>query len=293
MRSSIDRSPDGRRPPYRLGLFSWYGYRTPMRKRMAVIQRAGFSASSIWLGRTEPMVRAGEQDLIPPILRDLGLVFEYVHASYTNCNKLWSDDPAEREIIEGDYARNIEYCRRHRVPILVVHVSKGLNPRPPNETGLDVLARLVRRAEDCGVRLAVENTRQPGHIDYILSHLDSPALGFCYDTSHDYLAGPEPGAILARWGHRLLVTHLSDNDGLSDKHWLPGKGIVPWEKIARAFPAETYHGFLTLEVLPKRYEFNSEEEFLSEGIERLRWLEGLIRSARSVSAQSESGSRAH
>ena len=280
------------------GLFSWYGYRRPMRERMEAIRRAGFDASSVWFGRTEPMVHSGNQDLIPGCVRDAGLVFEYVHGSYTNCNKLWSESADDREIIFCDYSTDIEYCRLHKIPTLVVHISKGLNPKPPRETGLEVLARLVRQAEDSGVRLAVENTRQPGHIDYILENLDSPSLGFCYDSSHDLLfcetegrGRVEPGELLRRWGHRLFITHLSDNDGLSDKHWLPGKGIGNWESFAAAFPAESYAGFLTLEILPKRYEYLPEEEFLQEALNSLRWFDDLLQQAAEEKTE-ESASRA-
>lgn len=258
------------------GIFSWYGFRAPMKTRIEAIERAGYAASSIWRGRTEPMVREGNEDLIPEIFRDLGLAFEYVHGSYTNCNKLWSESREDREIIFQDYSGDIEYCRRHRVPNLVVHISKGLNPRPPSEAGLEVISRLVAQAEESGVRLAVENTRQPGHIDYILERLESPALGFCYDSSHDFLHCDSPGDILARWGHRLFVTHLSDNDGLTDKHWMPGAGNGDWSAIARAFPAATFNGFLTLEVLPKRYEPFTHDGFLEQGVRSLQRFERLV-----------------
>jgi sugar phosphate isomerase/epimerase len=267
-----------------------------MRERMEAIKRAGFDASSVWFGRTEHMVRSGQQDIIPSCVRDAGLVFEYVHGSYTNCNKLWSDSAEDREIIFSDYSADIEYCRKHRIPTLVVHISKGLNPRPPSEGGLEVIARLVKQAEDSDVRLAVENTLQPGHIDFILENLDSPQLGFCYDSSHDLLycetAGnghTSPGELLKRWGKRLFITHLSDNDGLSDKHWLPGKGIGDWRSFAEAFPSDTYTGFLTLEILPQRYEAVAEEEFLSEALESLRWFDGLIGEASETRETSSTG----
>lgn len=274
---NVERKPLQSR--YRYGVFSWYGYRRPMEKRMAAIKQAGYSASSIWLGRTEPMVHSGQADLIPAIVREHGLEFEYVHGSYSNCNKLWSDSAVDRSIVYSDYSRDIDYCRRHRIPTLVVHISKGLSPRPPSREGLTVISELVKQAEDSGVQLAVENTRQPGHIDHILSHIESPYLGFCYDSSHDFLHCIRPGRILERWGHRLVITHLSDNDGLTDKHWLPGKGNGDWNSVAAAFPLATYTGFLTLEVLPKRHEPFNVGRFLAEGIERLRWFEGLVHAA--------------
>jgi len=71
------------------------------------------------------------------------------------------------------------------------------------------------------------------------------------------------------------VTHLSDNDGLTDKHWLPSLGTGDWSSVAAAFPADSFRGFLTLEVLPKREAYIEEQEFLRRGVERLSWFAGL------------------
>ncbi|HUZ18263.1 MAG TPA: TIM barrel protein [Spirochaetia bacterium] len=274
--------------PYDHGIFSWFGYRFPLEERMRMIKEAGYAASSVWLGRTERMVREGERNLIPSIVRSLGLDFEYIHASYANCNKIWSDSPDEREIIRSDYLGDIAYCAEHRIPTLVVHISKGLNPPGVKESGLEVIADLVRASEDSGVVLAVENTRQPGHVDYILENIKSDHLAFCYDSSHDFLVGQPAGALLERWATRLRITHLSDNDGLSDKHWLPGLGNGPWERVARAFPVESFSGYLTLEVLPSSREFAGGMEFLLLGRERLRWFEALARKLRGAQAAPQS-----
>lgn len=259
----------------RFGIFAWFGYRQPIEQRVRLIREAGYAATSIWLGRQEPLVHEGSADLIPRIIRSSGLAFEYVHASYANCNKLWSADSADRGIIREDYASAIRYCADHEIPTVVMHVVKGMNPPPYGSVGLDTIADLVRIAERGGVRIAIENTRHSAYVDFLLENLESPALGFCYDSSHDFLYSAKPGSILSRWGHRLLVTHLSDNDGLTDKHWLPSLGSGDWSSVAAAFPAAAFRGFLTLEVLPKRDAIVGVEEFLGRGIERLRWFAGL------------------
>ncbi len=262
------------------GIFSWFGYRPALERRVRAIKAAGYQATALWLGRHEPLVHEGKADTIPSVIRDGGLFFEYVHAPYGNVNKLWSADPSERAVIRGDYASAIRFCARHRVPTVVMHVVKGINPPAYASGGRDTFADLVKLAEDLGVRIAVENTRHEAYVERILESLDSPSLGFCYDSSHDFLHGEEAGAVLARWGKRLLVTHLSDNDGLADRHWLPGLGTGRWEAVARSFPP-SYGGYLTLEVLPKREQFGDPERFLRDGVARLDWIASLVRDASS------------
>lgn len=262
------------------GVFSWFGYRPAIDERVRMIKAAGYAATSVWLGRQEPLVREGKADIIPDIVRSSGLFFEYVHASYANVNKLWSRDPAERALIREDYAEAIRFCARHRIPTVVMHIVKGMNPPAPSASGLAVIADLVKLAEDGGVRIAVENTRHTGYADYVLERIESSNLGFCYDSSHDFLYGEHPGEVLRSWSKRLMITHLSDNDGLSDKHWLPGLGNGNWEPVADSFPAEEFDGYLTLEVLPKRESYGPPEQFLRAGIERLDWFWSIVEAKR-------------
>ena len=126
--------------------------------------------------------------------------------------------------------------------------------------------------------LAVENTRKSHYyLDQLYSSIESPFLGLCYDSSHDFLSVSEPGEILRKWGHLLVATHLSDNDGISDKHWIPRKGAIDWEMVKECFPKDTYTGFLTLEVVPKTGEVGSARVFLKKAFESILWMESLLK----------------
>jgi len=86
------------------------------------------------------------------------------------------------------------------------------------------------------------------YAEFILKEIESPNAGFCYDSSHDFVNGQSRGAILEKWNHKLMAVHLSDNDGLYDRHWIPGKGHVDWKKITgilkqtpiKSFSMETF-----------------------------------------------------
>ncbi len=260
----------------RRGIFSWFGIELPLDKRLKLIEKAGFDSTSVWLGEEEELVRDGKEHLIPELVRSNELFFENVHAPFENCNRIWSENSSIRDEIRKEYNSCISFCSRYKVPIVVIHISRGDDAPEFNEHGLDTIKEIVKYAEDSNVIVAIENTRKPHYLDKIYSSIESPSLGFCYDSSHDFMCNPEPGVILGRWGHLLAVTHLSDNDGVFDKHWLPGVGSIDWEIVRSYFPRDAYTGFLTLEVVPKADEQGPAESFLERAFESILWIEKLF-----------------
>jgi len=243
-------------------MYAWFGYRLPLEERLRLIAQAGFTTTCLWLGGDEDLVVAGKADSMPLLAREAGLSLDNVHAPFAGCNGLWSDSPEAVAAVVDSYARSLEYCQRHGVPRLVVHVSQSRTPPPPTPSGLDALGRLVARAEKLGVTLAVENTRSPGHTDFVLAGIGSRHLGLCYDSSHDFISGQVPCRLLRQWGTRLVTTHLSDNHGVNDDHYLPGEGSIDWDLVQTAFPRAQYTGALMLEVVPEDSGAMPPEEFV-------------------------------
>lgn len=142
--------------------------------------------------------------------------------------------------------------------------------------GIKLLREIIKYAEDSNIIVAIENTRKPHYLDYIYSNIESPYLGFCYDSSHDFLYSDNPGMLLNKWGHLLVATHLSDNDGTTDKHCLPKDGNIDWELVKKYFPKKTYSGNFTLEVVSKIDQRKSADLFLKDAFERILWLRSLL-----------------
>jgi sugar phosphate isomerase/epimerase len=259
-------------------MFSWFGYPIPFEERLDLIKEAGFSVTGFWLGPEEDLVVNGKADFIPDLIRSRGLFLDYVHAPDIGCNDVWSQSPSRRGAWVHTYSSYIDLCKRHSIPFLVMHVSqsKGEQPGNPTEAGFVALEKLVKVAEDSNVRIAVENTMQPDLVDLIFTRIRSDYFGLCYDTSHDYLYSPQPGELLKRWGHRLLVTHLADNDGILDRHWLPGLGILNWKEIASRWPMKTYKGSLILEVFSKDQVKESAADFMASAYRSIQWLHNLF-----------------
>lgn len=262
----------------KLGIFSWFGYPLSFEDRLELIQSAGFSATGFWLGPEEELVAKGKADVLPDLIRSRSLYLDYVHAPDIGCNDMWSGSATKRREWIHAYRSYIDLCARHAIPIIVIHISqsKGEQPGGPTERGIVALEELVKVAEDSRVKIAIENTMQPSLIDLVFSRIQSDCLGFCYDTSHDFLYSPKPGASLERWGQRLMVTHLADNDGIQDRHWLPGLGKLNWNEIVRWLPMKTYEGSLMLEVFSKDQEHESPSCFMASAYQSIQLLQDLL-----------------
>lgn len=235
-------------PP--LGTFSWFGYDLPLPERLRLIRKSGFSHTFLWMGNQEPMVESGLAHEMPAMTADAGLAIDHVHAPYDNANAFWSESPAERDTAIDENLELIEYCGRHSISCIVLHVTKGPMPPPSRTEGVEIFRRLGEEAASSGIRLALENTRVTGRVDFILNELPLESLGLCYDSSHDTLYAGTPGVVLGKWAHRLVTTHFSDTDGQADVHWLPMKGIVDWDAVSSAYPA-SHQGPVMIEAVPQ------------------------------------------
>jgi sugar phosphate isomerase/epimerase len=107
-----------------------------------------------------------------------------------------------------------------------------------------------------------------------LSEIKSPHLGLCYDSSHSRLK--KHNYLLEEFKDRLFATHISDNDGFYDRHWLPGNGIINWFEISKIFPKD-YRGYLTLETRPTDEEaIQGPENFVNKAFERIKHIKRLF-----------------
>ncbi len=258
-------------------MFLSFGYRMPLADRARLVRAAGFDTAMAWWGPEDELFRTGRRAMIPEVVQGAGLFLENVHVPFDTCNDLWSEDKSVREAIIGQYTEWLDDCARFAIPAMVIHVTKG-RPSPPNSFGIESVTRIIEAAEERGVVVAVENTRSIEHLRLVFSEIDSPSLGFCYDSSHDRLHSPEMTLPLREFGARLVATHFSDNDGSVDHHWLPGEGVIDWETVAASFPVD-YTGSICLEAFSRRKTGRpGAEEFLATAYEKALWLsEKLVR----------------
>ena len=105
----------------------------------------------------------------------------------------------------------------------------------------DTLREAVKRAEDIGVTMVIENIEDiDADIRCALADtFNSKAVAVSIDTGHAHYAHGSNGAhpvdyYVNRAGNRLQHVHLQDADGYADRHWQIGQGTVNWFAVFEA-----------------------------------------------------------
>lgn len=226
------------------GIFFWYGFIIDSDLSLKMIKAAGFDSVIFWWG-DEFQALLGSKEKLHGRAQKLGLSTENVHLPYQYADSLWIDT-LDGDALVDNYKRTLQSCRSVGINKAVIHLTHSKQPPPVSAIGMARMAKLVAFAEHIGVKIACENIEFPEHLDSVLRQIDSPCLGFCYDTGHHHVAMQNID-LLAKYGNRLLAIHLHDNDGITDQHRLPGDGKINWQPIIQAIKQTPYCGSYTLE----------------------------------------------
>ena len=97
----------------------------------------------------------------------------------------------------------------------------------------------------------------------LCDELESPTLGFNFDTGHAWSCKETISLIPARLGKRIYGTHLKDNFGAENLALPPGRGSVPWDAVISGLRAAGYRGSWDLEIACSAPEV---ESFYREGL---------------------------
>ena len=97
----------------------------------------------------------------------------------------------------------------------------------------------VQLVVECLPRTCLGNTAE--EIIALLDGLDAD-IGVCFDSNH--LLKEKPEEFVAKVGGRIKSVHMSDFDGVDERHWIPGdqRGIVDWVKVVNELSKAGYEG---------------------------------------------------
>lgn len=231
---------------HNIGIFHWYGYIEPFEERIKQIKESGYDYIMLWCEDETYPKFIDKKDLIK-IVKSYDLYLDNVHLPFDNINYLWLEG-IDRQNKVDEVKRWMYECKECGAETVVLHATNGNNIMLNNSLGYKSFEEIINEANNIKLRVALENTQMLYYLDFILEEIKSDYVGLCYDSSHDFIKGQSCGDILDKWKDRLFCVHLSDCDGISDKHWIPGKGIVNWDKIiniikqtnCKSFSMETY-----------------------------------------------------
>ncbi len=243
------------------GIFNWFGYILPISERLEMIKEAGFDNVMLWW-ENEDYPKFVDKMSFVTLANEIGLGVDNIHLPYEECDFLWSDNSSDREARVNEYIKYLDGCKASGADKVVMHTNRNNLSGVEYKNGYKSFEKIVKFAEDIKIKVAIENTRKFHYTEFILKEFDSKYLGFCYDSSHDFIEGESKGDILKKWKDRLFCVHLSDNDGIDDRHWLPKKGIVDFKSIVDIIKT-TDCDSLSMEVYPFAEEKQlSPKEFL-------------------------------
>lgn len=211
-----------------------------------------------------------------------------VHAPYYKSAIMWESEYDAAVAVE-EHFRCLDDCVICGAPIMVMHAFIGFGDTKHSvcENGLINYGKVVERATELGIKIAIENTEGEEYLDALMRHFEgNPNVGFCLDTGHEMCYNYSKD-LLAKYGDRLIATHINDNLGISkadgtifwtdDLHLLPFDGCGDWEFFAKRLNRHSYNGILTFELTrnskPNRHENDKYkkmpiEEYIAEAYSR-------------------------
>ena len=152
---------------------------------------------------------------------------------------------------------------------MVIHPAK----RPYNElndelfdVNVTVFKTLIPALKKYDVYAAVENlfgrddlsrpvpcnVSYPNQILRLLDAVGSDRFVVCLDTGHMLLCGGDCATAVKKYGNRLKVLHVHDNDKVDDRHRIPmdgnGEIEIDWPEFIRSLKYINFNGVFSLEI---------------------------------------------
>ena len=190
--------------------------------------------------------------------KDLNMRFHSVHAPWDMAAELWHADDGKAEKGIQKLCQCVDWCVRCNAPILVVHPFVGFDRHDVTRQGLERYSQVVDYARKQGVKIAFENVEGIEFLDALMAHFEKDeTVGICWDSGHE-MCYNHSRDLLAKYGRRLLCTHLNDNLGirdfegritwLDDLHLLPFDGAGDWQDIVKRLHGCGFTDMLTFEL---------------------------------------------
>ena len=186
------------------------------------------------------------------LLRQSGMTLWSVHLPYGRNLDISGTNEADRAGAVEELKLSIDLARGFGAKTLVVHGSSEPNEESSRPARMEACARSLAelQAYARGMKLAIENLPRTciGRASWEVDRLSASCAGICFDVNH--LLIEDHAAFLDAVESKVITTHFSDYDGVDEKHWLPGMGIVPWKLVRDRLLAAGYEGPFLFELRP-------------------------------------------
>ncbi len=206
--------------------------------------KAGFEVMEISLPRQplDALKEFGDHALA--LAKENGLRLWSVHLPFGGNLDISSLDEIERLKVIFYQSQVIEMAREWGAQTLVIHGSA--EPYEDHERSARIeassksLAQLQKAAGS--MMLALENLPRTciARVSGEAVPMSMNCAGLCFDVNHLLMQSHED--FLKEAAGRVVTTHLSDYDGIDERHWIPGAGVVPWKLVYDRLTEAGYAG---------------------------------------------------
>lgn len=205
------------------------------------------------------------------LCRELGLEIAFVHLGYKGINNIW-DSGEEGESLVENYLKDLDVCKNNGIEMVVMHPCSKIEEEP-SELGIKRFQKIVDYADKLNIKIAFENTKTWGYLEYIFDNIKNSNIGICFDSGHCHCHF-EDRFNWDKFKNRIFAVHLHDNNSLDDQHLLPFDGSIDWENFAKELKNANYNGPIILEsTYRNEYLKMSLEEFYKLSFERAKELD--------------------
>lgn len=200
------------------------------------------------------------------LIKDKRLNIIFAHLGYKGINNIWLSGE-EGDMLVDSYKNDIKLCKEAGIPMVVMHLTSKTEAPMYGDVGLNRIKEIVDYAKELDMKVAFENTKIKGYLDYVISNIDNDNVGICLDSGHYHVHfGDELNWDLFK--DRIFAVHIHDNDKSDDLHLLPFDGTLDWEDFMSKLDNANYEGPITMELCYRNNYLNiSLEEFYKKGYE--------------------------
>ena len=245
----------------RTSISTTFNYDIPIEEQLLLIKQSGFTHLSLGMNYAHSRIleEAGLERLAD-LIAEIGLQVDTVHGY----------DLDQEDTLEIN-EKIAKAAVRLGAPIVVLHCSAFWFP----EEAFDEKKRIVsprikaleKIAEKYHIRFALENVvpGEPTRLCEEMVRLGNPEyIGFCFDSSHDQIDGPNSMDLLNRMKSRLIAVHMSDRIKEFVDHVVPGEGFIHFEEIIPLLREAGFNSPMLMEVEMTHSKYKDVREFLQK-----------------------------
>lgn len=192
-------------------------------------------------------------------------------------NSIWLED-VDGDNLTNQYLNDLDNLAKYGVKMVCMHLTSKSEAPAPSKIGLSRLKKIVEYAKTKNIKVAFENTKIWGYLEYVFDNLNYDNMGICYDSGHCHCHFNDRFS-WNKFKNKIFAVHLHNNDKTDDLHLLPfdKKGTIDWQKLIQNLKDANFDGSITLESC-YRYHYLEQilEDFYKESYNQAKELRNML-----------------